>query len=91
MDNNVSQARNHRDGSLSSERRWHGIVGACSVAAILLLWNNQLDVAFVIATLGAVAWFMPLRNRSHHSPIEASAISHTGAEDSEDKDEDKVF
>lgn len=73
MNDDTGQAPKHR--SLSAERVWHGVVGMCLVAAMFCLWNDQLDAAFVIATLGAVAWFMPLRTRLRRSTTEASAIA----------------
>lgn len=47
-----------------AERLWMGASGACMiVAATALVWSWNVRVAFVAATLGAVCWFLNLRNR----------------------------
>ncbi|HKO96079.1 MAG TPA: hypothetical protein VJU86_03740 [Pyrinomonadaceae bacterium] len=33
----------------------------CVVAAVILLLRQQLDAAFVVATIGVVAWFLSYR------------------------------
>ena len=73
MHTDAERGPGHQDGSLFAARVWRGIVGVCLIAVMFLLWDNRLDAAFVVATLGAVAWFMPLRNRLHRARIEASA------------------
>lgn len=35
--------------------------GLLLLIALVLLWRNNLSVAFVIATLGVVAWFLSYR------------------------------
>ena len=90
MDNDIRPVPKPQHSSLLTERVWRGVVGLCLVAAMLFLWNDQLDAAFVIATLGAVAWFMPLRNRLHRSRIEAGAAEQQAENENsfEDRDED---
>ena len=90
MDNDIKQVPKRQPSSLLTERVWRGVVGMCLVAATFFLWNDQLDAAFVVATLGAVAWFMPLRNRLHRSSIEADAAQQHAENEKvfEDRDED---
>ncbi len=73
MNHDTGQVTEQRGGSLFTERVWRGVVGLCLIAALFFLWNDQQDAAFVAATLGAVAWFMPLRSRLRRSSIEAGA------------------
>jgi hypothetical protein len=35
--------------------------GLLLLAALIFLWRNNLSVAFVIATLGVVSWFLSYR------------------------------
>lgn len=57
--------------SVLSRRRWSFVAGACLVAAIVLLFARGADAAFVVATLGLVAWFWDQRNRLRPLVIEA--------------------
>jgi len=41
---------------------WMVIAGICLVAAAIALWRQQLDAAFVIATIGVLAWFLRYRS-----------------------------
>lgn len=45
------------------ERTWTIIAGACLIVAAVFLFRDNINVAFVAATLGAVAWFLGLRDR----------------------------
>lgn len=46
------------------ERLWMMASGACMIVALIaLLWRWNLEVAFVAATIGAVCWFLNMRNR----------------------------
>lgn len=40
---------------------WMFIAGICLVAAAIALWRQQLNAAFVIATIGVMAWFLRYR------------------------------
>lgn len=42
---------------------WLTTSGVCVVAAAVLLARGNLDAAFVVATLGVVAWFLNFRRR----------------------------
>jgi len=33
----------------------------CALVALFFLWRGNLEVTFVVATLGVVAWFLNLR------------------------------
>jgi hypothetical protein len=43
------------------ERVWIIASGLLLVVAAILLWRNNLSAAFVIAALGACAWFLSYR------------------------------
>ena len=42
---------------------WIALSATCFAAAAFLLWRKHLDAAFVIATIGALAWFLNYRSR----------------------------
>jgi hypothetical protein len=42
---------------------WVGVSLACASAAALSLWRQHYDAAFVIGTMGALAWFLNYRAR----------------------------
>ena len=40
---------------------WLIVAGVCILVAAYFLWRRDFDTAFVIAALGAVAWFLNYR------------------------------
>lgn len=40
---------------------WIALAGICIVAAALLLASSKPDAAFVVATIGALCWFLNYR------------------------------
>jgi phosphate regulon sensor protein PhoR len=48
-----------------TERAWIILAGLLVVLAAVFLWRNNLSIAFVIATLGVVAWFLSYRSQLH--------------------------
>jgi len=46
---------------MTIERMFTILSGLLLLAALILLWRNNLSVAFVIATLGVVSWFLSYR------------------------------
>ena len=46
-----------------SERAWILAAGLLVIVAAVFLWRNNLSAAFVIAALGACAWFLSYRAR----------------------------
>ncbi|HEX8472520.1 MAG TPA: hypothetical protein VF666_00670 [Pyrinomonadaceae bacterium] len=46
-----------------SSRLWNLITLACLAAAAFAILNRRSDAAFVVATLGVLAWFVEKRNR----------------------------
>lgn len=72
----------------SVERAWTIVSILCLiVAAILLLRENQ-NAAFVVATLGAVAWFLSYRVKLRSTIIEAAETTDDENDASEDQDEE---
>ena len=63
-----------------SRQRWSIVAGVCLFLAAAVLLLGRMDAAFVVATLGVVAWFWNERNRLRPHGIE-------GDEGSEDEDE----
>lgn len=65
---------------------WLAIAGICIAAALVLMVRHQLDAAFVVGTLGVVAWFLSYRVQMKRI-IAADDIQQTRVEDSnEDAD-----
>jgi hypothetical protein len=60
---------------------WITITGICIATALVLLARQRLDAAFVVGTLGIVAWFLSYRVQMK-SIIEANDIQQTRVEDS---------
>ena len=57
---------------MTFERLFTIFSGALLLVALVLLWRNNLSAAFVIATLGVVAWFLSYRARLRVKiPVEA--------------------
>ena len=69
------------------EKRWSIVAGACLVAAAALLVVARMDAAFVVATLGVVAWFWNERNRLLPAGIEDDEEFPEEDEEIEDGDE----
>jgi hypothetical protein len=42
---------------------WIALSAACFAGAVLALWRQHVDAAFVVATVGALAWFLHYRSR----------------------------
>lgn len=69
------------------ERAWSILAVLCLIAAALLLWRDHLDAAFVVAALGAVAWFLGYRDRLRKTIVQPSEATERVSSDSEDQDE----
>ena len=54
-----------------ARRGWLIVAASCLLAAALLLIREYIDAAFVVATIGVLAWFFDLRNRLRPPDIEA--------------------
>lgn len=53
------------------ERVWIIVSVLCLISAIFFwIWRDNIDAMFIAAALGAVAWFLSLRNRLRRSVIE---------------------
>ncbi|HEY0098668.1 MAG TPA: hypothetical protein VGB76_06905 [Pyrinomonadaceae bacterium] len=71
---NETEESTHTPESLRarlSRQRWSIAAGVCLFIALLLLLSWRIDAAFVVATLGVVAWFWNERNRLLPHGIEA--------------------
>ena len=54
-----------------ARRGWLIVSASCLLAAALLLIRAYIDAAFMVATIGVLAWFFDLRNRLRPPDIEA--------------------
>jgi hypothetical protein len=57
------------------QRIWIFVSALLLVAAAVFLWRNNLSFAFVIAALGACAWFL-----SYRSQLRATIANEEAAE-----------
>lgn len=62
------------------KRLWLVVAAACVFGAAGLGWRGHLDATFVTATLGAVAWFLDLRNLLRARNIETAADENEESE-----------
>ena len=86
------QAGGTRAGSFSTrlfDARWSIVAGLCLLVAAALLASGRMDAAFVVATLGVVAWFWNERNRLRPLGIEGDEKSSDEEEEEELKDRDE--
>ncbi|MCA1565972.1 MAG: hypothetical protein LC803_10105 [Acidobacteria bacterium] len=70
------------------EARWSVVAGLCLLVAAALLLFGRMDAAFVVATIGAVAWFWNERNRLRPPGIEAEEKFRDEEEELEDRDDE---
>ena len=68
--------------------RWSVVAGTCLLVAAALLLLRRIDAAFVVATIGTVAWFWNERNRLRPQGIEADERFRDEDEGFEDRDEE---
>jgi hypothetical protein len=65
----VTAARPRR--TFAASHLWCIVAGLCLIIAVALLAQGRIDGAFVVATLGIVAWFLNLRAQFRRAIIEA--------------------
>ena len=58
---------------MTLERIFTILSGVLLLTALVLLWRNNFSVAFVIATLGVVAWFLSYRTQLRAKIVGAEA------------------
>ncbi len=71
------------------ERIWTIIAGACLIVAAVFLFQDNINAAFVVATLGVVAWFLrlrgPLRKElQNHQSVRAVEEDNSSGDQDED-------
>lgn len=69
------------------ERTWTIIAGVCLIVAAAFLLRDNINAAFVAATLGIVAWFLGLRDRMRQSIVAANHEAQQENSNSGDEDE----
>jgi len=85
----VDEARAESLATRIFRGRWSIVAGACLFVAAALVLMRRMDAAFVVATLGVVAWFWNERNRLRPAGIEADERFQVDDEEIEDRDEEK--
>ncbi len=74
--------------SMLRERLWSIVSVICLIVAAVFVWRWHLDVAFVVATLGVLAWFLDVRHRLRPAHSEADEL--TEAKNVAERDEDQT-
>jgi uncharacterized membrane protein YhfC len=69
------------------ERAWTILSILCLIVAAILLLRNYQNAAFVVATLGAVAWFLSYRVKLRATIAETAETTDDEQDASEDHDE----
>jgi hypothetical protein len=69
------------------ERAWTIVSILCLIVAAILLFSEYLNAAFVVATLGAVTWFLSYRVKLRGTIVET--VEATDDEDGASEDEDE--
>jgi hypothetical protein len=72
---------------LLMERAWSIVSVLCLLAAAILLLREYQNAAFVVATLGAIAWFLSYRVKLRATIVEPAETTDDELEASEDDDE----
>lgn len=72
------------DSLPGSPHLWGTLAVACLVAAAALLVTGHVEATFVLATLGAVAWFIRLRNSLRAGVVEEEELAEQGEEEDEE-------
>jgi hypothetical protein len=66
-----------------AERAFTILAGMLLLAAAVMLWRSNLSAAFVLATLGIVAWFL-----SYRTQLRAKIASYEASDNHDEIDED---
>jgi len=62
------------------ERAWMIASALFLIAAAIFLWRNNLSMAFVIAALGACAWFLSYRAQMSSKIVDDETGVSTGSD-----------
>jgi len=65
---------------------WLIVAGVCIVVAGYFLWRRDFDTAFVIAALGAVAWFLNYRTQLKEITRAADAFENSEEDVNDDSE-----
>jgi hypothetical protein len=72
------------------ERGWIFAAGVCLISAAIFLVRDNMNAAFVAATLGLVAWFLNVRNQLKRTIIPADDEVDDEIEDEIDDESDEI-
>ena len=67
---------------------WIVVSILCLIAATIFLLRENYDAAFVLAALGALAWFLNLRSKLRATIVEATETTSDARDASEDDDDE---
>ena len=67
---------------------WLIVAGICILVAGYFLWRRDFDWAFVVAALGAVAWFLNYRAQLKEITAAADSLENDSEEDVNDDSEE---
>ena len=65
---------------MNLERAWMIASALLLIVAAIFLWRNNLSAAFVVAALGACAWFL-----SYRAQMSSKIVDHESREEPEEE------
>jgi len=68
---------------------WLVLAGCCIAAAAVLIARGNFDMAFVVAVVGMVSWFLNYRTQIQRSIAAEDATSEAETETERDEDQDQ--
>jgi hypothetical protein len=75
---------------MNLERAWMIASVLLVIVAAIFLWRNNLSVGFVIAALGACAWFLSYRAQLRSKIVDDDSSEETEDEVSTGSDSDRL-
>jgi len=83
--------RKHEIHPFGGENIWNMVAVACLMAAFAVWWwRGQADAAFVLATLGVVAWFVSFRQSLVNSDHTSNTDDTSNVENKNYGDQDEA-
>jgi hypothetical protein len=66
---------------------WMAVSISCLSAAAVALWRQRVDAAFVLATIGALAWFLNYRANLKESITDPATLANHESESDQSNEE----
>ncbi len=81
----------NEENPFRAENIWNMVAVVCLMAAVAVWWwRGQADAAFVLATLGVVAWFVSFRQSLVNSAHTSNTDDTSNVENKNYRDQDEA-